>query len=281
MAGTVMTPSVHGGNAFRQIWSKTIHGALYERWRAINRWRTYEPVEGQLTVRLYQRATALALAASSDGTGLSASNIIGTPVTLSPGAIYCLLEYPRHFRSRLDYSPGSRMTQEIENAMMEDTEATALTAVSSLLYGHDALGGVSAADWRKAQGALRVNSRGMIQPGQTEVYGLFHGLDYENISGIPEFVNAEIRGDGSSPHARGIFVKAQGVTFDYSTAIYVDPATSARYNVIWHPDAFGIGWNEKTNVEEQTDEAQVRLLAFNDSGSGIVRHELAYRIRTS
>ena len=80
----VLTPS--GTTGFNiQKWQRTAEEATYQKMKFIPTIEEGDRLYHTLNIRKHARVSSTSLAQSAEGDSLTSSNIIGTPVTLTPG----------------------------------------------------------------------------------------------------------------------------------------------------------------------------------------------------
>jgi hypothetical protein len=266
----VVVPGTHTGFNLNS-YKRGADGATYQKMKAIPKIEDYGMrLYGTGNVRKWARMTGDTLSSTATGTGLNYQTFIASPVTVAAGGNYVAMAWARNEQAQIDIDLKSGGTGQIEEALAEasDTAVLANAASNTQIISQAS---VDAPMWRQAVGRLMANTNGVASPGQRQIYVLFSPTQYPNVSAIPEFNNAQYRGDKENPFVKGFFTTAGGVVADYTTAIYQD--ANGWHNPLFIEEAYIIGWNTRTDVDFLQDELQYRLIAYNNFGSN-VQHDL-------
>ena len=227
-------------------------------------------------VRKHARASGSVLAQSDDGNSLTSSNIIASPVTLTPVHRYVKVAWSGAEKAQIDADLRGEAGGNIRMAMAEVLDSSGLVAVASCTkFLSQASADVSM--WRRAVGNLMKNTNNKYGPGT--LTGVFAAETYPDLMAIPEFTNAHVRGGSDFPNVKGIFTQGSGVDVRFSTVVYQD--ANGWHNVIFHKTAFVVGWNLDISVEETQDDLLYKLVAHANNGYA-VQHDLrAFALRTT
>lgn len=262
-----------------QKWQRTVENATYQKMKMVPMIDEAERLYGQLNVRKAARVTASVLAQNADGTGLTPSNIIGVPVTLTPAGNYIMVQWSENEESQLDVSIDAEARSNVEAALAESTDQSVLASVPTLtqLMSQASIDGPM---FRQAYGRLMGNTNGLLEPGKgPKVNAIFSHTQYPNLATIPEFNNAEVRGGSETPYVDGIWMKGGGVILAMSTVVAND--ANGWHNVMFVGSAFHISWNVRSKIKTQEFELTNKLIIYNNLGSGI-KHDLrAIDLRTT
>lgn len=278
MAGTTLTPGVTTGWNL-QKWQRTVEEATYQKMVFIPIIDEGDRPFGQLNIRKHARVSSTALGQSADGTGLTYSNIIGTPVTVTPAGNYVAVAYSENERAQLDINLDAEARGNIEAALAESTDQGVLANVQALTQ-FMSQGLVDAAMLRQAVGRLMGNTNGLATPGERpQVFATFSHKQYPALGTIPEFNAAQVRGDSENPYVRGIWMKGGGLVLNLTTVVANDG--NGDHNVVYLPSGFVVAWNTRSMMKDQDVELTNRLIIFNNLGSA-VKHDLrAIGLRTT
>lgn len=274
----VLTPG--GTNGWNlQKWQRTIESATYQKKKFIPLIDEGDRPFGTLNIRKHARVAGTTLGQSADGLSLSYLTIIGTPITVQPVGNVVPVAWSENEDAQLDVNLDSEGRSNIEAALAEQSDDTALAVVSGLGQVMTQAS-VDAAMFRVAYGRLMGNTNGMAEPGEKpQVYGIFSHRQYPNLASIEEFNQADVRGDSENPFVKGMFTKASGVLAVMSTV--VDNDGTADQNCLFLPSAFVVAWNVRSRLKKQEIELQNRLIAYNNFGVS-VKHDLrAIALRTT
>jgi len=274
----VLTPGgTTGWNS--QKWQKFFEKATYQRMKFIPVIDEGDRPFGLLNIRKHARVTGTTLSQSADGTALPYLTIIGTPVTVTPVGSVVPVAWSENEDAQIDGNLDAEAAGNIEQALAELTEAAALANVGSLteiLAAPDVDGPML----RRGYGQLMGNTNGLAEPGgDTQVYGVFSHTQYPNLGLIPEFNNAEIRGDSENPFVKGIWTKGGGIMLLMSTVVLNDG--DGWHNCLFVPSAFVIAWNARSKIVRDRAELQQRVIAYNNVGSAIKHNLRALDMQTT
>ena len=274
----VLTP---GSNqiASMEVWTDTVDGGTYQKQEFIPRIDEIKRPYAKAHIRKYARMSAVALASTSPGTGLTYQDPKGIEVTLTPAGVYVATAFSANEDANSDIPFDSDLANESERAMAEANDETVLLNVVSLTeFRGNNVDDANAALIRNAMALLTENTNGMVVPGETTVYALLDSSQYGPAMSIPEFTNAQMRGDSANPNVTGRWIKGGGVTLAFSTVVAVDG--NGANGVMWIPSAFAIGWNKRTQVKHQEIELQNRVILYNNFGSTVKHNLRAVALRT-
>ena len=277
----VLTPSgTTGWNP--EVWEKAkFESATYQRMKFIRTIDEGDRPYNLLHIRKHARGTGTTLGQSTAGgaADLTFLTIIGTPITVTPVHSVVPVAYGPHMEAQTDGNIDQESAGNIEQALAELTETTAAANIATLSTP------ISATDvdgplLRRAYGQLMGNTNGMAEPGgDTQVYGLFSHTQFPNLGNIPEFNQADIRGDSENPYVKGIWTKGGGIMLLMSTIITQD--ANGWHNGLYIPSAFVIAWNLRSQIVRDRDALRQFVIAQNNVGSA-VKHDLrAIDIRTT
>jgi hypothetical protein len=235
---------------------------------------------GTGTVPKAARVASAVLAQTDTGETLTASTLVDTAATLTAAGNYILIEWSDNEDVQvINFKINTLASGEVIRAMGEGSDTIALQNVASLTNTMSQAG-VDGTGHRQALGRLGQNTNGMAGPGQEQVYSVYTYTQLPNLGNIPEYNNAEIRGDSENPYVKGVWLRGGGVVLALSTAVYQD--ANGWHNPYFIREAFQIGWNtEKARVEEQRYNLATKVISFNNFGSGIVHNGRALDFRTT
>lgn len=277
MAGTAITPG--GTTAWNeQVWERKFEAATYQNMKLIPVIEEHERLWGILNVRKAARITGGTLSTTSDGTGLTYLNPLGTSVTLTAAANAVPVAWsdPEEHQVNLNFE---LLAREIEASLAELTESGVAANIASFTQALSSAS-ITAPVLRQAVARLGGNTNGMALPGGKEqVFGFFSHTQLPALTEIPEFNAADMRGDSENPYVKGIWMKAGGVMGLISTVVYNDG--TAWHNAVLHPTALGISWNKRSYVKKDQTELTNRRIGYNNLGSNVVHDLRAVPIRTT
>jgi hypothetical protein len=273
----ILTPSGTTGLNV-QKWKTTVEPATYQKMVAVPIFDDLDRPLGQLNIPKWARVSSTVLAQSADGTGLTPSNVIGTPASVTPAGNYIMTQWSENEDAQVPYNIDAGSASECENALAEGSDQSVLANVATLTQTMSAAS-LSVTMWRQAIGRLTGNTNGMTMPGATSIYCILSNTQYPNLANIPEFNNAEMRGDSENPYVKGIVVKAGGVMVNISTVVTADG--TGWHNFIGRADCIGVAWNARTRIKRQDYELTNKLIVYNNFGSTVVHDLRGIDLRTT
>ena len=276
----VLTPGGTSGYNFEKF-ARTVEAATYQKMKFIPRIKDIERLYDQITVRKHTRASASTLTQSQSGvgSGLTYSTTAGTPVVVTPAGQYVAIAWSANEESQVEFDIPGEVQSELTQALAEASETSACANIATLTnFMSDT--GVDAAMFRVAYGRLMGFTNGVATPGSDpQVYGIFSHTQYPNLASIPEFNNAEVRGDSENPNVKGIWMRGGGVMLMLTTVLTED--ANGIHNCLFLPEAFVISWNKRSQVVRDRDGLQQSLICFNNFGSAVLHNERAIGMRTT
>ena len=273
----VIVPGTHTGYNI-QKWKRGVEGATYQKMKFIPTIDDEERLYGTLNIRKHARVSSTSLGQTDTGSGLNPSTLTGTPVTLTPAGNYLMVAWSENEEAQIDFSLDSEARGEVEQAMAESSDQSALANAASLTQFVSG-GSIDAAMWREAVGKLMGNTNGVAEVGDAKIRAVISHTQYPALCTIPEFNAADVRGDSENPYVKGIFMKAGGVFVILTTVVTQD--ANGWHQPMYIPSAFAISWNRKTSIKSQEFELTNKVIAYNNFGSG-VKHDLrAIDLRTT
>jgi len=253
--------------------------ATYQKMVAIPIIEDYgQRIYGTGAIRKWARVASSVLTQTAAGTGLDTATVIGSAATLTAAGNYVHVQWSRNEQAQIDIDLNSGALPQIEQALAEGSDQSVLTSVASLTQ-NVSQASIDGPLWRQVVGRLMGNTNGVSIPGGKTIYGIFSHTQYPNLGSIPEFNNAEIRGDSENPYVKGIWTKGGGVLLNFSTVVQAD--ANGWHNVVFIADCFTIGWNTRHDVDMMKDELAHRLIVFNNFGAGISRDLGGIDVRTT
>ena len=279
VAGTPLVPGTQTGMTLAVV-RRTVESGTYQRLKFIKIIEETERLYNQLTMRKYARVTGTTLGQTADGTGLTYLNIIGTPVTLTPIGSVVPVAWSANYQAQTDVSLDRGSSDQIEMALAELTEAAALANVTA---GTEimTMTGIDGPSIRQATARLQGNTNGVAEVGGNgpQMYGIFTHKQLPNLGNIPEYNNAEVRGDSETPYVKGVWMRGGGLMLVTTTVITND--ANGDHNCVFIPSAFVISWNVRSEIRHQDVEMQNRAIAYNNVGSGILHNARLLDVRTT
>jgi len=229
----------------------------------------------------FARLTGNAL--GSTASGLAASLLFENPdggeATLTPGTNY--VATARQFGEDVmnPYNLDGSLPDEMENALAELTEIAGMANIASLTqFRGGPTTNITAAEIRAALSLLGRSTNGQYAVGDATIYGILDWSQHQHLMSIPEYTNADIRGDSENPNVRGMWSKGGGVMMMLTTACTVD--ANGTHGCLWVPTAFGTGWNARSQVMKQDDGLQKQIIVVNNVGFTVRQDLRAVGLRT-
>jgi hypothetical protein len=274
----VLTPT--GTTGFnRETWADTIEGTTYQKMVAIP---TFDQYPGRILnlahVRKQGRALASTLAQSAEGDSLTSSDITGTPVTITPVGRYVYVNWSENEESQVDVNIDPMAAANIEQALAEAADTAGLAAATSLTQTMSQAS-IDATMFRQALGRFMGNVNGAYMVGDDEIMAVISTTQYPNMMNIPEYTNADVRGDSENPHVKGIYGKGGGVQIRYSTVVAQD--ANGWHNIIYVRKAFIVGWNARSRIKRQDLLLQNRIICYHNMGVSVLHDLRAIDLRTT
>ncbi len=274
----VLQPS--GTTGFnRQTWADTIEATTYQKMVATP---TIKEYPGRIlntgNVRKQARATGATLAQSAEGLTLQYDTITGTPITITPVGRYVAVAWSENEDAQVEANIDRIAADNIEQALAEITDTACLAVVTSLTQTMSQAS-IDAPMFRQAVGRLMGNMNGAAMPGDDKIMAIISHTQYPNIMQIPEYTDAQVRGDSENPHVKGIYGRGGGIQIMYSTVVAQD--ANGWHNPLYVREAFVVGWNTRSRIKRQDIELQNRIIVYNNCGFS-VQHDLrAIDLRTT
>lgn len=281
----ILTPTSSHFNI--EKWQRQVEDRFYQAGLFYPRIKERDKPGSLLHVRKHARAGWDTLGQGAVGTGLNYQDMTPTEVTLDPGEIYVAAGWADHEANETDVPLDSEMASILEMALEEGTEYTALQAVGSLttnVFGNAAYR-LNAAGVRYITGRLGESTRGNVAPDengkQRTIYALIPWLQNPDAMSIPEYAQADMRGDSVNPHVQGYWSKGGGVMLMRSSSPVFYSNADGIWAPFWVPDAFGIAWNQRPKVYREQVELQYRIILRNNFAVGVVNDDRAGAIKVS
>lgn len=274
----VLTP---GSNHFNyEVWQLTVEDATYQKQLFIPKIDEILRPYSKAHVRKYARMASVPLASTSVGLSLTYQDPLGTEITLTPTGNYVATAWSDNEAASDNVPLDSDLASEMERALAEASDQSALLQVASLTqFRGNGAADADAALVRNSLALLTTNTNGMFVPGQDTFYMILDSSQYSAAMSIPEYTNAQVRGDGENPNVKGIWAKGGGAMLSFSTVVAVD--ANGAHGVMFVPSAFAIGWNKRSQIKRQDLELQNRLILFNHFGVTIKHDARAVDLRTN
>jgi hypothetical protein len=273
IGGTILAPGATPGSGG---WNRTAYAAGFER--ATYQKQILVPIVedgerllGGMVVRKQARVQGAVLAQTSDGTGLTYLNIIGTPITVTPVGLVAPIGWSENEDAQVDANFDKEAGEGGSAALAELIEANTAANFQSATQTI-ANPTLDATTLRAAVQRLVGNTNGVGLPGEgMTIYGYFSSTQMVSLGSIPEVNNAMARGDSENPYVKGLWVKGFGLVANISTVAPQD--ANGYHNGIFLASALTVRWNTRARIKRQDFELQNRWIGYANQGSNIV-HDL-------
>jgi hypothetical protein len=261
-----------GRNLAFQTWAKGIEVPAYEAMKLIPILDEGQRPYGTANIRYWDELAATSIL-STAGTGaghvLSALTVnAGTPtnLTFTTTKVYCIVGANDDTQEavEVDLEAGMRKNATDCIAAACDGIITALASNLTLGFGNDTTPG-SVADCKLLAWQMRIQSPA-VMIGERTIHACLHPGAGNGLTASSDWMNAEIRGDAENPSVRGVFLKASGILFRFTTKM---PTTNGNggEGIVLVPEALAVGWNQKPKVEvERTGFANFVKVSANLGG---------------
>lgn len=281
------TPGDTGAKLQVEAWQKTIEDAVYEDAKlypvATERDRLYS----KLHIRKFSTFSASTYAQTDPANPTAAfaySANTEVEVTITPGGSIVAVLYSENQLVQMDQSPEAQWKRNLENCLAQSIDLAFATNANSLVTNIRGAGvgeDLSKALMMSGIGALRTSAKSEWDyPNGKPAYLAIHTAQLDDLGSIPEFMNANFRGDTKNPNVKGLGLEALGLNIIISGNVYVD-GVNVAHNLLWVPSAIGISFNAKTNVRVQQFDLSHKFIAYANYGTNIVWDERAVDIRTN
>ena len=141
----------------------------------------------------------------------------------------------------------------------------------------NAAAGVTRADITEAYGKGATNAKNHWKVGSSEVFGILHPSQINNVLNQDALVSAQYRGGNDNATRTGWMTEAFGVKWYESGNVYVSGGNA--YNVIAAKGAFGIAYNWRSEMEApQKFHLVTRLIVSADFAHTPVRENYAVQV---
>jgi hypothetical protein len=279
-AGTILTPSGTTG-LNRTVYSAQFFRTTYQRQILVPIIEDAERLYGATVLRKEQRVQGAVLAQSSDGTGVTYVNPVGSPVTVSPAGYIVPIGWSENEDAQVDFNMDMIAGNAASSALAELLEATAAANFQSAtqIIANPVL---DAATLRAAIARLDQNTNGESGPGQSSggktINGFFASTQRVPLMSIPEVNSAEARGDSENPYVKGVWVKGFGILANISSVVAQD--ANGFHNAIFLAEALTARWNVRSRIKRQDYEYRNGYFGYANFGTAVVYDARIVVVRT-
>lgn len=245
-----------GRNIVYQSWANTIEVPAYEKMTMIPTLDEGGRPYGTANIRYWDTLTATTvLSTAGTGTAHDLTHLTmntGTPsvLTYTTTKVYCVVGYNDDEQDAVEVGLDGGIRQNIEQCMADGCDGI-ITALASNLtngYGDNATQG-SVEDCKLLAWQMRIGSAAVLI-GDRTIHACLHPGAGNGLTKSSDWTNAEIRGDSENPVVRGVFLKANGILFRFTTKMPTANGNGGE-GAIYVPEAFAVGWNQKPTMEKQ------------------------------
>jgi hypothetical protein len=275
------TPGSTGTNLKVQDWLATIEVPAYEKMVFIPTLDDVGRPYSQKNLRFWDTLATTTLGTTTVPNNGALTFSSGTPTTLAltPSAIYIAVAYGPNQQDQVEVDMGGGVRSNIEAAMAEGCDAIVTAAISNLTAGiGDAAATLTAGDLHKLVTQLRIASPA-VMVGDSTIHACLHPGAIESLLDQQTLMNAEIRGDAENPQVRGIFAKASGLLFRFTTKVPTANGNGGE-GAVYSPDAFAVGWNSRPRVEQSKDGLASIYIGYANLGGRVKWDSRARYCRT-
>jgi len=273
------TPGGTGANLTKTQYARGVEAAVYDKAKFLPLIQEWERGFNQLIVRKIAAGTGATLASTQDGTTMTFDSMGPTTITMSPTWLFTGRSYPDSLPWTAGEDIDADAAADCEGALAAYLDTQLLADVASLTanVGNNATD-IDAALWRSALASLYNSAKVLAEPGKSDIQMLLGALQVDDVLSIPEFTNADQRGDGQNPLVSGMVSKGVGVRANFTTLLSSDG--NGLHGVMFVRSAFGYFFNKRPSGERQRYLKQTRVMADCHVGHNIVHPSRAIDIRT-
>jgi hypothetical protein len=276
-------------NLLMQTWRPELATQCNEEMRIANDFDNYN--EGvskfgkQLNIRKVARIAASTIADAGAHTSLTYTGNTEDVVTATPTFAWAGVELQRQVLSRALDEPKVRaaLRKQIAAGLATKIDADAGALAASLTTN---VKGSGAQNFDKAflldgVGALITSCRDMYSPGAGRwAYLKYSPTQWDQVHGISEITNAQIRGDAAKPVVTGWVWDAYGLKLMESGNVYASGGTA--HNLLHIKESHILAYNTRPEfLSPQEFELVVRLIAFTEYAVKEVWDEYAVDMQTT
>jgi hypothetical protein len=245
-----------GRNLAFSTWAKRIEVPAWEKMKFISSLDEGQRPYGTANIRYWDTPTAqtiLSTAGTGAGHVLSALTVnTGTPsvLTFNTTKVYCVIGLNDDLQDvvEVDLEPGMR--DNAEQCVADACEGVITALVSNLTAGFgESTNTGSVEDCKLLAWQMRIQSPAVML-GERTIHACLHPGAGNGLTKSSDWMNAEIRGDAENPSVSGVFLKASGILFRFTTKMPTANGNGGE-GAIYVPEAFAVGWNQRPKVEVQ------------------------------
>lgn len=277
-AGTILTPGGTTGLNRTNYMAKFFR-TTYERQRLVPIFEEGERLFGGSILRKEARITGAVLAQSSDGTGVTYLNPVGSPVTVNPAGYVAPIGWSENEEAQVDFNMDKIAADASASCLAEliETIVAANFQTGTQIITNPV---ADAATLRAATARLNQNTNGEGRVnGPKTIYGHFHVSQQVSLQGIPEVNSAEARGDSENPYVKGLWVKGFGLNIDTNTTVAQD--ANGYHNAVFLAEAITVRWNVRSRIKRQDYEYRNGYFGYANFGSAVVYDSRMVIVRTT
>lgn len=250
----------------RDVWIPEIGVAAYEEPRIGSHFKRIMAPEGIVHYRKHIGFSRSTFAAGShNDSGLTAQANDEIEVTGTPQTSYIYVRTTLPAIARMMNDPTDMFRKSMESSLQEGIDVACGVKATDLtnIVGSSA-DNITEALLQDAIVRAAVAMKEEFQPGVDELLFCFHPNQIDDVLAITNWTHAEKRGDGETPIAKGMILRANGVRF-VETGNVAMTGSNTYNNPIFVPNkTFGIGFNQEATVKFEEQLMEKRLLGWVD-----------------
>jgi hypothetical protein len=276
--GTIIVPGTQTG-LNRTVYSAKWFRTTYQEQILVPIVEDAERLYGATVLRKEARVQGATLAQTSDGTGVTYVNPVGSPVTVSPVGYVVPIGWSENEDAQVDFNMDMIAGGASAKAMAELIEAATganFQSATQIITNPT----LDANTLRTATARLAANTNGYgLVGGANTIYLFASTTQLVSLQGIPEVNHAQARGDSENPYVKGIWVKGFGMLANISTVVAQD--ANGYHNGIFLAEALTVRWNVRSRIKRQDYEYRNGYFGYANVGSAVVYDNRMVVVRTS
>lgn len=263
-----------GRNLAFQTWAKTIEVPAYEKMIMIPTLDELGRPYGTQNIRYWDQLTAQQLTAAGGSTtaldivGITVNSGTPTVLTYTSTFVYTavVINDDTAQTVEVDLDPGMR--DNTEQCVADACDGVICALASSLTDGlGDGTTSANMLDIRKLVARARITSP-KVMVGERTIHATLHPGALDGLANAADWMNAQVRGDEENPQVRGIFMKAYGILFHFTTKTPTANGNGGEGS-IYVPETYAVGWNQRPRVEVQRSGVSNYVIASANLGGRV------------
>lgn len=256
MSESAYTSATYAANWIEQVWRSSIHITAYNKQKIVKNWTDLNEgvpkMSGTFNYRKHANLSRATIATNTDGTtDLSFVRNTEAVVSKNPVTFAIPVSVTDELLAKMILDPRDTLRNSIELSLAEGVDAQGAAVYSDIVTNSTGGAGTNISKSVVLDGIRKMatSAKMYFNPGETPGYLVVHPAQIDDILSIPEVTQANIRGDSADPNVQGWVWKAYGLNVDQSANI--STAGGQANNLMFIPQAFGIGYNQKIQVKLQ------------------------------